>query len=132
MSQSSPLPARIFQPHQPQITSDLLATLKPICFPDNQHERQCGQSPLPQGGFSTAALPDISPLPARSPASVRQSSGSAHPATSANPPVAGSTGLEVVWWGAYQKNSWDDSAVIFLLHPAVNDSFAVCIRSGGA
>jgi hypothetical protein len=45
MSQSPPLPARIFQRHQSQITRDLLATLKPICFPDNQHERRCGQWP---------------------------------------------------------------------------------------
>jgi hypothetical protein len=40
VSQSSPLSTRIFQRHQSQITRDLLATLKPIRSPDDQHEGQ--------------------------------------------------------------------------------------------
>ena len=43
VSQAPSLPARIFQRHQPQITGDLLATLKPICSADDQHEGQCRQ-----------------------------------------------------------------------------------------
>jgi hypothetical protein len=45
MAESSPIPARVFQRHQPQIARDLLATLKPIRSLDDQHERQCRQRP---------------------------------------------------------------------------------------
>src|SRR6202162_1264897 len=40
MPQPSPIPAGVFQRHQSQIAGHLLATLKPIRFPDDQHEGQ--------------------------------------------------------------------------------------------
>src|SRR6266566_8893565 len=43
MPQSSPIPTRVLQRHQSQIARDLLAALKPIRFPDDQHKSQCGQ-----------------------------------------------------------------------------------------
>jgi hypothetical protein len=43
VSRSAPSPARIFQRHQSQITTDLLATLDPLRSPDDQHGRQRGQ-----------------------------------------------------------------------------------------
>src|ERR1700687_2325630 len=45
VSQAPPLPARILQRHQSQIARDLLATGKPICSSDDQHEGQRGQCP---------------------------------------------------------------------------------------
>src|SRR5450432_928242 len=45
VSKSPPLPTRIFQRHQSQIARDLLATLKTIRSPDDQHERQRRQWP---------------------------------------------------------------------------------------
>ena len=47
MSQPSLIPARLLQRHQSQITRDLLATLEPICPPDDQHEGQCRQRTYP-------------------------------------------------------------------------------------
>ena len=69
MSQSSSIPAGLLQRHQPQIAGDLLATRKPIRFPDNQHERQRGQWSH-RDASASAAPRGISPLPARWLASV--------------------------------------------------------------
>src|ERR1022692_1630014 len=43
MAQPSLVSTRPLQRHQSQIARDLLATLKPICVPDEQHEGQCRQ-----------------------------------------------------------------------------------------
>jgi hypothetical protein len=40
VSQAALVSARLLQRHQSQIARDLLATLKPIRSPDDQHERQ--------------------------------------------------------------------------------------------
>ena len=46
--QPASLPARLLQRHQPQIACDLLATLKTIRSPDDQHEGQCRQWTYPR------------------------------------------------------------------------------------
>jgi hypothetical protein len=43
VSEPSPIAAGVFQRHQSQIAGHLLAAVKPIRFPEDQHERQRGQ-----------------------------------------------------------------------------------------
>jgi hypothetical protein len=43
VSEPSPMAAGVFQRHQSQVAGHLLAAVKPIRFPDDQHERQPGQ-----------------------------------------------------------------------------------------
>ena len=42
-AQNGCIAAGVFQRHQPQIAGHLLAAMKPIRIPDDQHERQRGQ-----------------------------------------------------------------------------------------
>src|SRR5260370_8030399 len=68
--------------------------MKPVRFPDNQHEGQGRQGAYPRDASATAALPDTSPLPAQSSGSGRRWLESVDPATPADRAGAGSpTGL---------------------------------------
>src|SRR5919108_258134 len=43
MPEPSPIPAGVFQRHQAEIAGNLLPARKALGFPDDEHERQCGE-----------------------------------------------------------------------------------------